>query len=548
MTPQSNYVKTYSNYLFVGAALLIASAIVNIVDKLIQGWSFYYLFIGYVLFVFMIIGLFPIAWGLRELTDIYFVDHVTKLGKQTSNWLFIYAGAVVLDLFLLGWGITAGFTGIAIIFGRIIGFVKLNRTFVKIKDLFNIKVGSAFYLVFAYFGILTTVLGGLGNAVEDETFRYVMYIFRGPVDSLIMIFVAIKLIIDVIRIKKLISEKDIKPYSTKSSLFVKDRRATPDLPTTAAHVQSSTQITRFQEEVEKRKEMIKKQEQKIKVKKTSSEILEDYIQCPKCKSNTHKDINYCTNCGEVFPKDFLKKKKKDSEKEILKPKEESRTPDEVKRILSPKKEKILQQVAIAVFLTAFLTYAFVTGNITLIIYSWIIIAIFATYIIVNYIALFFVGRGFAITTIMIDLAFMFVILPIFIAIFAYFIFDGIERVIPMSLPVFRGLYISSVIVLIIICDLLLIRYKLRSTKMSLREYIQFRLDFKERAKELQKEKERIEKKRSYFDNLDKVEAHMAKQRSEKVMNYEDFDYKQRLKDLGSPLEDIEDNKKESADD
>jgi hypothetical protein len=546
MKTEKNYVNTYSNYLFAGAALFIVSAVINIVDKLIQGWSFYYRFIGYILFLFMIIGLFPIAWGLRELTDIYFVDHVTKLGKQTSNWLFIYAGAVVLDMFLLGWGITAGFIGIAIIFGRVIGFVKLNKTFVKIKDLFNIKVGSAFYLIFAYFGVLTTVLGGVSNAVEDETFSYVMYIFNGPVDSLIMILVAIKLIIDVFRIRKLIAEKEIKPYATKSSLFVKDRRTTPDIPTTAAHVQSSTQIKRFQEEVEKRKEMVKKQEEKIKAKKTTSEILEEYIQCPKCKSNTHKDVNYCTNCGEVFPKDFLKKKKKETTQKVRKVEMVSRTPDEVKRILSPKKEKILQQVAIAIFLTAFLVYSFVTGNVTLIIYSWIIIAIFATYIIVNYVALFFVGRGFAITTILLDIAFMLVILPIFVSILSYFIFEGIDRAAPMSLPLFRGLYISTVIIIVIICDLLLINYKLKSTKMGLREYIQFRLNFKERAKDIQKEKERVEKKRSYFDNLDKVEAHMAKQRSEKVMNYEDFDYKQRLKELGSPLEDTEDNYEDST--
>ena len=75
--------------------------------------------------------------------------------------------------------------------------------------------------------------------------------------------------------------------------------------------------------------------------------------------------------------------------------------------------------------------------------------------------------------------------------------------------------------------------------MNLREYIRFRFDFESRAKELNVDKERAEKKRSYFDNLDKVEAHMAKQREAKVMDYEDFDFKERIKDLGSPLEDIE---------
>ncbi|MCG3221021.1 MAG: zinc ribbon domain-containing protein [Candidatus Heimdallarchaeota archaeon] len=540
MTTNVNYVNKYSNYVTIGGILFIVSAIVNIIDKMLRGWSYSHVSLGYIIFLFTILGLFPIGWGIKELTDIYFVDHVTKVGKQTFKWMIIYASAVVLDIILLGWAMTAGFVGMAIIFGRVMGFSKLNKTFVKIKDLFNIKIGSVFYLIFAFYGVITTVFGGIANSVDDEVFQRVLYIFNGPIDSLIMITVGVKLIIDVFRIRKLILEKDIKPYSTKSSLFVKDRRKTPDVPTTAAHIQSTTQITRLQEEVEKRKKMVKKQEKKTLAKKTTEEIMENYVQCPKCNANTDKNIKYCTNCGKVFSKDFLKKKKADAIVQSQETKTESRTPTEVKRILSPKKEKIFQQIAIAIFLAAFLAYAFITANFTLIVYSWIIVAIFATYIIVNYIALFFAGRGFAITTALSDIAFMFVVLPIFIAIFTYFIFLGIARVIPMSLPVFRGTYISSVIVLVIIAVSLIVGYKLRSTNMSLKEYLQYRFDFKERAKELEKDKERVERKRSYFDNLDRVEAHMAKQRSEKVMEYEDFDYKQRLKDLGSPLEESED--------
>ena len=53
--------------------------------------------------------------------------------------------------------------------------------------------------------------------------------------------------------------------------------------------------------------------------------------------------------------------------------------------------------------------------------------------------------------------------------------------------------------------------------------------------ELQKEKQRVEKKRANFDSLDRIEEHMTRQRQDKVMDYKDFDFKQRLKDLGSPL-------------
>ena len=539
MTVKENYVNQYSNYVIIGASLFIISAIINIIDKVFKGWSYYYTFIGYILFLFTVCSLFPIAWGIKELTDIYFVDHVTKSGKQTFNWLIVYAGAVVLDMLLLGWMITAGFVGLAIIFGRVLGFIKLNKTFLKIKDLFSINIGSFFYLIFGYFSIITTILGGAASAANDETFSRILYIFNGPIDSLIMIAVGIKLIIDVLRIRKLIINKDIKPYSTKTSLFVKDRRESPELPTTKAHVQSSTQISRLQEEVQKRKEITEKHKEKIKSKKTKKEILTNYVQCPNCKANTDKNLKFCTNCGVVFPKEFLKKKTKTS-KENIKEKTETRTSEEVRRILSPHKEKIFQQIVIAMFLIAFVVYSFITSNITLIIYSWIIIALFATYIIVNYIALFFAGRGFAITTILSDIAFMFVVLPVFISIFTYFIFLGIERIIPMRLLVFRGFYISTDIILILISIYLVLKYRLRSTNMSLKQYLHFRFNFKERAKELEKERESVERKRSYFDKLDQVEAHMAKQRSEKVMKYEEFDYKQRLKDLGSPLEDTND--------
>ena len=82
---------------------------------------------------------------------------------------------------------------------------------------------------------------------------------------------------------------------------------------------------------------------------------------------------------------------------------------------------------------------------------------------------------------------------------------------------------------------LIFRFKVKATNMNIREYIKYRFDFKARAEELQKEKQRVEKKRADFDSLDRIEEHMARQRKDSVMDYKDFDFKQRLKDLGSPL-------------
>ncbi|MCK5409425.1 MAG: hypothetical protein KAJ30_04100, partial [Candidatus Heimdallarchaeota archaeon] len=109
----------------------------------------------------------------------------------------------------------------------------------------------------------------------------------------------------------------------------------------------------------------------------------------------------------------------------------------------------------------------------------------------------------------------------------------------ISHQVFQGLMIGLTLTLSIFLIFLVLRFKVKESNMNLREYLQFRFDFKARAAELNVEKKRVEKKRTNFDKLDQIEAHMKKQREERVMNYEDFDYKERLKDLGSPLEDVE---------
>ena len=231
------------------------------------------------------------------------------------------------------------------------------------------------------------------------------------------------------------------------------------------------------------------------------------------------------NCGESL------KDEKDSIK---------KEPSEIAvgRLLSPKKEKILQQIVFAIFLIAFVSYAFVTKDFALTIYAWIIIAIFVTYLFVNYIVLFFSGRGFAITTVLSDIAFLFVILPVLSSITSYFI---ALIVLKMSNPnaaqdeINRWLVIILSIILSAISIIFTLRYKVNKIDMSLKEYLKYRFDFKARAEELNKEQKRVEKKRANFDSLDRIEAHMAKQRQENVMNYEDFDFKKRLKELGSPL-------------
>lgn len=529
-------IKRYSNYVIFGSVMFLLMGFINLADQLVWFLSARNQIIGYILISLTCVSLLPIAWGLREVTDIYFVDHITKAGKQTATWIFFYAGSVLFDMLTFGFPLTAGFVGLALIFGRVIAYLKINKLFVKINNIFSLKIGSFFYILFAYFAIIISVLGALSSYANDVTFEIFLRFFDGSIESLLMVIVGVRLIIDITRIKKFVETSNIQPYSAKKAFLTRDRFETPVLQTTKTHFQSTSQIKRLQEKTQARTARIEKMKSKakpVKVAQTSKpdkhkkETKTVFTTCPYCQERTDRYLDHCINCGEKLPE--LSKRKSGSQKET--------TALSTKRILSPKKEKIFQQVTIAIFLIAFVTYAFVSREFTLIIYASVIIALFATYLIVNYLILFLAGRGFAISTLLSDIAFMLVIIPILSTILSYFVVKGIEQVTENNIPfqVIQAILWVLSISISLLAITLVFRFKVKATNMNIREYIKYRLDFKTRAEELKEEKQRVEKKRADFDSLDRIEAHMAKQRQDKVMDYEDFDFKQRLKDLGSPL-------------
>lgn len=526
-------IKRYSNYVIFGSVMFLLMGFINLADQLVWFLSARNQVIGYILISLTCVSLLPIAWGLREITDIYFVDHITKAGQQTAKWIFFYAGTILFDMLTFGFPLAAGFVALALIFGRVIAYLKINKLFEKINRIFGLKIGSFFYILFAYFAIIISVLGALSSYASDVTFETFLRFFDGTIESLLMVIVGVKLIIDITRIKKFVETSNIQPYSAKKAFLTRDRSKTPVLQTTKTHFQSTYQIERLQEKTQARTARIEKMKPKAKTVKASQiskpdkpkkEIKTIFTICPHCQERTDRYIEHCMNCGEKLPE--LSKRKRGSQKETV--------ALSARRILSPKKEKILQQITIATFLIAFVTYAFVSGDLSLIIYAWIVIALFATYLIVNYIMLFFVGRGFAVTTLLNDIAFMLIIIPILSTILSYFAVLALSKLTETGFPFQIILWILSISISLLAITLIF-RFKVKATDMNIREYIKYRFDFKSRAEELQKEKQRVEKKRANFDSLDKIEEHMARQRQESVMDYKDFDFKQRLKDLGSPL-------------
>ncbi len=530
---QKTPIRKYSNIVIYGSIAFMLLGLLNIADQLLWYLSARSQIVGYLFISLVCLSLLPIGWGLREITDIYFVDHITKAGNQTAMWIFIYAGSVLFDMLTFGFPVTAGFVGLALIFGRVLAYLKLNKLFEKIKSIFNLKIGSFFYILFAYFAVIISVLGAVSSYANDVTFEIFIRVFDGSIESLLMIIVGLKLIIDVTRIREFIETSEIQPYSAKKAFLTKDRSETPVLQTTKAHFQSTSQIQRLQQKSQERTARIEKM--KSKDKPTKKQVITQpiipkkerkitFVECTYCHEKTDINLGHCMNCGEKLLKHL--------DKEPTTVREETST--KTRRTLSPKREKIVQQITVAIFLVAFVTYAFVTGDFTLTIYAWVVIALFTTYLVVNYIILFFTGRGFAITTFLSDIAFMFIIVPILMAILSHFMVVLLRIISSEPIPDQIILWILTIILTLLSITLIL-RYKVNATNMSLREYIKFRLDFEARAEEVKKDKERVEKKRADFDSLDRIEAHMKRQQEEKVVDYEDFDVKQRLKDLGSPL-------------
>ncbi len=527
--------------IWIGSAVFISMGILNLLFYFTPFFPVVYLYantIGYVLYSITFTSLIPIGIGIRNITDIYFVDHITKSGQQTATWIFIYSASVLTDMLSLGFPVISGFVALALITGRVMAFVKLNKTFEKIKRIFDVKVGSFFYLLFAFYSIIIMVLGAVANYSESYDFEVFLAVFNGAIESILMVIVGVVLIADIIKLKKFIDESDIQPYAAKKAYLSRDRTAKPVLSTTKEHIQSQTQIKKFQEKATKQEMRIQHIREKEKQRKVHRERVEEkeevpvtYIICNHCKQRTDKNLPNCMNCGES-----LKEESETTKKEI--------SEVSVRRVLSPKREKILQQLTVAVFLIAFVVYAFVKGEGVLQTYAIIIIAVFATYLIVNYIVLFFSGRGFAITTVMSDISFLFIIIPILSAILSYFLTLAVVEITETSIEQNRWLLIGLTIILSLLSIFLLLSYRVRKTNMSLKEYLRYRFDFKARAEELNKEQKRVEKKRANFDSLDRIEAHMARQRQEKVMKYEDFDFKKRLKELGSPLTNDEEDENE----
>ncbi len=197
-------VKKYILAIYFGSALFIIAGFLNLVDEYFKGWSQRIPVIGYILFAFTACSLIPIAIGIQKITKDSFQYQATKAGKASSIWLITYGIAIVADIIFFGWIMIATITLLLILFSRVLGFYYLKKVFDKIKFYTEFNISSWAYLAYGCYYLILSLFGGLAALVSDDIITNMIFIFNGIGESIFIVAIGIKLIVDFTLLRKFI--------------------------------------------------------------------------------------------------------------------------------------------------------------------------------------------------------------------------------------------------------------------------------------------------------------------------------------------------------
>lgn len=207
--------RKYTLILIGGSILFIASGILNFVDGFLKGWSISSPVIGYILFAFTACSLIPIAYGINKIAKHFFTFQTKKAGKMASLWLFSYGIAIAVNLIFYGMYLITTIVMVLIIFARVLGFYYIKKTFDKIAFYTNLKINGWTYFLYGIYSLVVSLLGGLSSLANDTLMTNLIFAFNGVIESIFIVIVGVKLILDFYRVNKFI--KTGKIYRRKKS-------------------------------------------------------------------------------------------------------------------------------------------------------------------------------------------------------------------------------------------------------------------------------------------------------------------------------------------
>ncbi|MHA1550775.1 MAG: hypothetical protein ACTSQC_02395 [Candidatus Heimdallarchaeaceae archaeon] len=198
-----------------------------------------------------------------------------------------------------------------------------------------------------------------------------------------------------------------------------------------------------------------------------------------------------------------------------------------------RKDNIIQQIILGVLILASVVFAFLSDEPMLKFLAGIMLAIVAVVILSYYMLEFFTGRGYVVASAINEALYLILGIPIlvlaagFLPVSFYVAFSPgtVTELVKIVLLVVLGIIELAAI-------LFLVNRYLREKKMNIGQYFKYIFDFKARAVEHKKFQERADQIDHFYDDLSKVSDKLSKQREERAMGFEDFDFRERTGQLG----------------
>lgn len=208
---------TIASVLFATSGILGVLSSLSIEDKITV--------IDYSKYLILALSLAPIGFSIHYIAQDYFEDHIVRAAYWVDRIFFIFSFVVVVNMLLLGFPAFATVAYIMTVIVRVLGFYSFYKAMGKIKRIKKVNVGGWIYLVYALYDVLISLFIALAQfpLIEDDTLVNFLQAYKLTIDALITIIVAIKIIMDVWRIREYVKREKIEPKGFETSWILRSK-------------------------------------------------------------------------------------------------------------------------------------------------------------------------------------------------------------------------------------------------------------------------------------------------------------------------------------
>ncbi|MHA1303590.1 MAG: hypothetical protein ACTSQE_04210 [Candidatus Heimdallarchaeaceae archaeon] len=197
----AHILKPYYLWSIGGSIALILTSLLNIIDLVVSRWSYIGWFRQYLVRSTMHASMIPIAIAIGLITDDFFKGFIRTEGRNTKNWLLAYSVAELISLITLSTLLLGAFTLLLIIVGKVVAFVSLDRTFLRLKKDYGVKLkGTLIYPFFGAYAIIIALIVGIASNVHDYETEFWLTAANATIESIFGLIIGVKLLVDFLKV------------------------------------------------------------------------------------------------------------------------------------------------------------------------------------------------------------------------------------------------------------------------------------------------------------------------------------------------------------